>query len=120
AREEDRTYMGFAFQGRFYQWNALPFGLAISPWAFTKLVKVAVDMLRARGIRINAYVDDFLILGANPRECMQATIQTIEVLRSLGWFINPEKSSLRPAQCFEYLGMTIDTTGDLVQFKVPA
>ena len=41
-REEFRGFFGFEWRGRFYEWCALPFGVSIAPWVFTKGKRVLV------------------------------------------------------------------------------
>ncbi|KAL0152919.1 hypothetical protein M9458_051748 [Cirrhinus mrigala] len=47
-----RPFLRFAFEGRAYQYRVLPFGLALSPRVFTKVVEGALSPLWERGIRI--------------------------------------------------------------------
>ncbi|MGL5293110.1 MAG: reverse transcriptase domain-containing protein, partial [Aeromonas sp.] len=42
-----RQFLRFAFEGRGYQYKVLPFGLALSPGVFTKLVETAIAPVRA-------------------------------------------------------------------------
>ncbi len=58
-----RPFLRFAFEGRAYQYKALPFGLSLSPHVFTKVVEAALVPLREAGIRILNYLDDWLILA---------------------------------------------------------
>ncbi len=58
-----RPFLRFAFEGRAYQYKALPFGLSLSPRVFTKVVEAALVPLREAGIRILNYLDDWLIFG---------------------------------------------------------
>jgi hypothetical protein len=65
VRTEHRTFLGFEWKSRFYHWNVLPFGLSLSPWAFTKLLKPVVAFCRKLGIDLIDYLDDFLIFHLN-------------------------------------------------------
>ena len=42
--------------------HLLPFGLACAPWAFTKVMKAIVTLLRSWGTKIIIYIDDILIM----------------------------------------------------------
>src|SRR4029434_10545805 len=53
-----RRNLRFAFGGIAYQFNALPFGLALAPRVFTKCVEAAIAPLRLRGLRVYNYLDD--------------------------------------------------------------
>lgn len=54
------TYLGFEWQGQFYVFKVLPFGLASAPWCFTKIMRAISMHLRFRGVRLVNYLDDFL------------------------------------------------------------
>ncbi len=55
-------FLGFQWRGRYYVFKVLPFGLSTAPWCFTKLMRQVVGALRAVGIRLIHYIDDFLVL----------------------------------------------------------
>src|SRR4029434_6151683 len=52
-----RRFLRFAFGGIAYQFNALPFGLALAQRVFTKCVEAAIAPLRLRGLRVYNYLD---------------------------------------------------------------
>ncbi len=58
---QHRQFLKFAFQGKIYEFKVLPFGLSLAPRIFTKCVEAALTPLRQQGIRILAYLDDWLI-----------------------------------------------------------
>jgi hypothetical protein len=60
---EARRFLGFQFEGKFYVWNVLPFGLALAPKIFTALISPVIKFLSRQGIRIVDYLDDFLLLA---------------------------------------------------------
>ena len=39
----DRKWLRFTWKDKIYQYRVLPFGLSLSPWAFTKMVKEVVS-----------------------------------------------------------------------------
>ena len=71
-----RRYLQFQWQGVTYQYNALPFGLATAPRVFTKLLKPVLAHLRAKGLRIVAYLDDILLIGTGPRQRVHTSRQS--------------------------------------------
>ena len=87
-----RKYLQFQWQGVTYHYNALPFGLATAPRVFTKLLKPVLAHLRAKGLRIIAYLDDILIIGKSKAEAEKAYQQAKHLLEDLGFVINLEKS----------------------------
>lgn len=77
----------------------MPFGLNIAPFIFTKLLKLAIKRLRERGHILVIYLDD---------DC-KTTKNTIELLYSLGFILNLEKSILIPTQNITFLGFTFNS-----------
>ena len=66
--------------------------------------------LRRWGIRLVIYLDDILILSES-KEGLLADINTvIDLLQSLGFLINGEKSIIVPTQKIECLGLIVDST----------
>ena len=51
-----------------HQFQCLPFGLSSAPWVFTKVTQPIVAWLRQLGIRMVAYIDDFLLLAHTKEE----------------------------------------------------
>ncbi len=107
-------YLRFRVGSDVYQFRTLPFGLSTSPREFTKILQPVVDILRAHGIRLHAYLDDWLIRGDSAEQVHRDTRLVLNTLRHLGWIVNLKKSSLDPAQDFVYLGMRFRTTGSTV------
>ena len=65
-QEQDRDFLKFAFKGKYYKFNSLPFGRACAPWVFTEVLKPIAAQLRELGVRMIVYIDDILILAENP------------------------------------------------------
>ena len=53
-----RKFLRFIFQGIHYQFRVLPFGLAVAPRVFTKVLAALGGFLRSREIHIFMYLDD--------------------------------------------------------------
>lgn len=104
----------FWFNGDFYQYRSLPFGLSSAPRVFTKLCRVAVSQLRANGISVVIYIDDVLVFAPTYKECKEAVNTALKWFCYLGFVINLPKSSLEPSQTIEYLGLIWDS----VRYKV--
>ncbi|KAI8499790.1 Phosphatidylinositide phosphatase SAC2 [Branchiostoma belcheri] len=107
---DSRRFLTFQWQGRFYQFQCLPFGVATAPRVFTKVLKVPVAILRRRGFRLVVYLDDILVIGRSREACREALWAAIELLSRLGFVPNLEKSVLEPSQRITFLGSGIDTT----------
>jgi hypothetical protein len=101
--------MRFRWEGSLYEFTTLAFGLGPAPWAFTKVMKVPVSLMRRLGIRLMIYLDDILIAAKSFAEACQARDTMIFLLENLGLTVNWEKSILCPSHQMEYLGMEIDT-----------
>ncbi len=104
-----QTVLRFAFEGRAYQYKALPFGLSLSPRFFTKVVEAALVPLREAGIRILNYLDDWLILAQSRALLCEHRDMVLSHLSRLGLQVNQEKSKLSPTQRISFLGMELDS-----------
>ena len=89
--------------------TCLPFGLSSAPWAFTKLLRVAMTVLRRQGVRIIIYLDDWLIIGSNVEAVIEDLQKVMCLLQNLGFILNIEKSDLEPKQIMEFLGLLVDS-----------
>jgi hypothetical protein len=65
-------YLGFAWAGRHYVFQSLPFGLAPAPWAFTTLTRTLLRCWRAAGIKCLGYIDDFLFAAPSADSLLDA------------------------------------------------
>jgi len=57
---DSRRFVGFKWEGRYYQYNCLPFGLSTTPWVFSKIIRELVMFWRSRGINILPHLDERL------------------------------------------------------------
>lgn len=106
---DSRKYLRFIFDNQLYEFKCLPFGLATSPFVFTKIMKPVVGYLRSRGLVSNIYLDDLLCLGESYESCLENIETSCKVFESLGFVINWEKSSQKPSRSCKYLGFIIST-----------
>lgn len=104
-----RKYLRFAFDGKLYEFNCLPFGLNTAPYVFTKIMKPVIGYLRNLGFLSVVYLDDLLLLGNTYSECLKNIKASLEVLESLGFIINEDKSCKIPAQNCKFLGFIINS-----------
>lgn len=101
-------YMGFEWEGQFYVFTQLPFGLAPACWAFTKITRELLGKWRSAGHRNTGYIDDSLHAA---RSLAAAHAQRAVVLADFercGFIVNLKKSTL-PSQLAPYLGALVDT-----------
>ena len=106
---QSKKFLRFLWQNKAYQFRSLPFGLNIAPSVFTRLMKPVAGFLRKRGIRLVLYLDDMLIIGSTPQETHLFTQMAMNLLESLGFIINKEKSVLTPTRIITFLGFTINS-----------
>ncbi|KAI2656006.1 Transposon Ty3-G Gag-Pol polyprotein [Labeo rohita] len=104
-----RPFLRFAFEGRAYQYKVVPFGLALSPRVFTKLVEGALAPQWEQGIRILNYLDDWLITAHSRDLLCEHRDLVLQHLSLLGLQVNWEKSKLSPVQSTSFLGMELDS-----------
>ena len=99
----------------------LCFGLAPAPRIFTKLLKVAISILRKINIRVVIYLDDLLIMGCSKKEVVQARDTVVFLLQHLGFVINQKKCVFSPVQEIVFLGLLVNSknmTLSLIQEKL--
>ena len=103
-----RPFLGFTYRKQNWRFRAMPFGLNLAPRVFTKLISYVVHCLAQEDIWCLPYLDDLLIIALSEEECLVKLKKTLEILHSLGWIINTEKSRQVPQQAFEWLGLYYD------------
>ncbi len=106
-----RPFLGFAFEGRAWQYRVHPFGLSLSPRVFTKVIEGALTPLRDVGVRILNYLDDWLILAQSREQLGDHRDLVLRHLSQLGRRVNWEKSKLSPVQRISFLGVELDSVG---------
>ena len=104
-----RKFLRFTFNGKLYQFTVLPFGLSTSPYVFSKILKPVINILRSRGFRSTIYLDDICLFGESKSICLKNTNETIELLTSLGFIINFDKSNIVRSKICQFLGFVIDS-----------
>ena len=61
-------------------------------------------MAMRKGIRINQYLDDWLVRASSHQICLLHTQDLVRICQKLGWLVNVEKSELEPKQVFNFVG----------------
>lgn len=98
VKKSHHKFLRFRWKDRVFEFNCMAFGLAPAPRIFTKILKTVMAFLRRQGIRLVIYLDDILILNES-KSGLEADINTvIDLLQSLGFLINWEKSIVVPTQ----------------------
>ena len=104
-----RKYLRFFFDGIFFEFNCLPFGLNTAPYVFTKIMKPVVGHLRNQGFLSIIYLDDLLLIGNSYSKCLENIKASMNLLTSLGFIINEEKSYKVPSQVCGFLGFILNS-----------
>ena len=107
--ESHRKYLRFCFLDNVYEFTCLAFGLNITPFIFTKLLKPVMTWLRRLGYTSVIYLDDILLFGNTYKECRNNFLATWNILEFLGFIINKEKSVPIPSQTCVWLGFLFDS-----------
>ena len=63
-----------------------------APGVFTEVLKPFVGSIRNKGIRLVIYLDDMAIISCSRELSSQEAAIVVQVLESLGFIINKEKS----------------------------
>jgi len=101
--------LGFKIEDQSYQFRAMLFGLNIAPSVFTKLCSVNIKELRIKGIKLFAYLDDWIVWAPSYKLCIQALKTVCMVIQKYGFIINQEKSVFIPTKVLEWLGLICDS-----------
>ncbi|CAL8101581.1 unnamed protein product [Orchesella dallaii] len=109
VKHEHRKFLQFEWGGVTYQFTCLPFGLSSAPFAFTKITKPIVAVLRQEGILLIIYLDDVFVTNTDKDSTKTSIDRAVQLFESAGFIINYERSVLNPVQKLEYLGFVIDS-----------
>ena len=91
--------------GQIYVFQYLPFGLAVAPWAFNRVVRPLKCYLHKLRYLVSSFLDDFLLLAESPGKLRLVVAEVLQLFKRLGFQINEKKSSTTPSQRVEYLGV---------------
>ncbi|XP_014235975.1 uncharacterized protein LOC106658489 [Trichogramma pretiosum] len=104
VHEKYQKYLMFKFEGNYYKFVCLPFGLSTSPYVFTKILKPIVISLRSSGLLSVIYLDDYLCIGNSEQACAAHAEKAIKLFQSLGFLVNFEKLCKVPSNKVKFLG----------------
>ena len=107
-------YLAFQVDGRTYVFQFLPFGLAVAPWAFHRVIRPIKGFIHRQSIRFHTYLDDFLVLHPTLVGLRRVTSTILRLLSRLGITVNYKKSHLSPSQTVEFLGVVLHLDSGLL------
>lgn len=105
---EDQRLLGFCWEGIYYKYLFLPFGLSTAPAIWSRCMNTLVVYLRNKGIQVICYFDDFFICTPSMESCIEHRNWVLDEFKALGLLVNLEKCTL-PAQETVFLGMLLDS-----------
>ena len=91
--------------------------LSSAPRMFTKVLKPVFKVLREKGLLSSAYIDDLYLQGDTFHECLENALNTVQLLRDLGFVVQEEKSCLHPSEQLEYLGFVLNSVSMTVRLS---
>ena len=108
--QEFWKYFGIEWDGVYYVYTTMPFGLSVACWAFTKLTRELRNKWRRMGRRCGTYLDDGLHAEGDQTNLKNfVNLHLLPDTHNAGFILNMGKSKLEPSQHQEYLGMVINT-----------
>ena len=105
---DHQIYLKFNFN-KLLQFTCMPNGYGPAMRVFTKITKVPFSQLRSKGHSSVVYVDDSYLQGDTYNACIDNILDTLNLLRELGFVIHPDKSILIPSQEITFLGFVISS-----------
>lgn len=103
-----QKYLGFQWEGQYFVFTVLPFGLATACYVFTKVLRPLVKFWRSKGLRTVLNIDDGIIVSHCQGSAMHNTKMVRETLDRAGLLVNEDKSHWEISQCGKWLGFDID------------
>ena len=87
----------------------MPSGYGPAMQIFTEISKILFSILREKVFLSVVCVDHSYLQGDDYEDCFSNVLNTIEILRSLGFTIHPDKSKFIPTQCITFLGFILNS-----------
>ena len=113
VHKNHQSYLTF-FIEEYLKFVCMPNGYESAMRIFTKISKIPFSILREKGFLSVVYVDDSYLQGDDYEDCLSNVLNTIEILRSLGFKIHPDKSKFIPTQCITYLGFILNSVQKII------
>ena len=101
-------YFVFQFDGLYYQFIRLPFGLSTAPRICTLLLSVIQFVLEQQQLTLVRYLDDFLFISSSFQHASEHLTIAIQLFQDFGLVVNKSKTE-GPSQQIQFLGINIDS-----------
>ena len=92
----------------YYTFNSLPFGIRTAGHIFTKMLKVVVSFLRARGHKVFMFLDDGIGGNKDLSLAIKSRDYTGQTLGKFGFLLADEKCNWEPSLKVVCLGHLLD------------
>ena len=102
--QDSKFVTAFESNGKFYQFNCLPFGISNAPYNCQLMVNQVTKYIKKTCPLVWAHLDDILIAHQDPVTLHTTTSKTIEMLTQAGWLPNKEKTMPIPQRSVKFLG----------------
>lgn len=106
--EQSKHLTSFVTPDGQYEFNRMPFGLANAPAVFQRMMNSLLGS--ARFGKATAYIDDVLIFGKNPAECLERLEEVLLVMENANLTLNMAKCNFL-CDKITYLGYEISADG---------
>lgn len=106
--EESKHLTAFVTPDGQYEYNRMPFGLANAPAVFQRMMNHVLGP--ARFNKATVYIDDLLIFGRTPTECLERLEEVLVLLQNANLKLNLPKCSFLQHK-INYLGLEISSAG---------
>ena len=83
-----RKFLCFQVEGKLYQFNCLPFGLASAKWVFTKILRPVISLGRELGMHLVVYIDDILLMAESKEKTRDQANSLIYLMNCLWFTVN--------------------------------
>ena len=78
---QSRKYLRFVYKDQIFQFTALPCGMYLSAWIFTKLMDVIASHLHKHAISVFLYLDDRLVRDLIGNQLLYQTEYCLQVVQ---------------------------------------
>lgn len=106
--EQSKRLTSFVTPDGQYEFNRMPFGLANAPAVFQRTMNTILGS--ARFSKATAYMDDILIFGKDPLECLNHFEEILQLLKNANLTLNLSKCDFLRDK-IDYLGYEIGAAG---------
>ena len=96
--------------GQVFALDRLPFGWKFPPFFCQRILGDLVRPLIPPHMELLRYLDDFLLVGSDPKEVQPVTDRVVAALQGAS-FVVSQKSTLQPVQKIFFLGKWLDLEG---------